>query len=291
MRKTGIDARGLDADAHLLAHDRENRDLDLVSDHDALVWLAGENQHRGASLPGAWWSRHSSRSRRHVQGGGRVCRIRGAKRCRFNCDRGQVVSAPLGTPIPETTAEPDPDVGPPGANRRLDRPPARRVREGHLGFKREHELEPGEAASARATSSGPASTRTSPTCAPRTRRSWPPRWRPRRTSPARRIRRGESADGDAGKTDGEGEGDTKPRRRRRGRRGGRGRGRARKPLDGTFDHGDEGYGLWLDPAVQDDPLYAEHWAGHRPVTVAIEPDRIVITRAGEDAGSGDGDDG
>ena len=38
-----------------------------------------------------------------------------------------------------------------------------------------------------------------------------------------------------------------------------------RPLEGTFDHGDEGYGLWLDPAVQDDPVYAEHWAGHRPV--------------------------
>ena len=57
-----------------------------------------------------------------------------------------------------------------------------------------------------------------------------------------------------------------------------------KPLEGTFDHGEEGYGLWLDPAVQDDPTYAEHWAGHRPVTVTIEPDRIVISRAGEDAG-------
>ena len=70
-------------------------------------------------------------------------------------------------------------------------------------------------------------------------------------------------------------------RRRRGRRGGRGRKRGeRKPLEGTFDHGEDGYGLWLDPAVQDDPTYAEHWAGHRPVTVTIEPDRIVITRAG-----------
>jgi hypothetical protein len=80
-----------------------------------------------------------------------------------------------------------------------------------------------------------------------------------------------------------------PKRRRRGRRGGRGRGRARRrpELEGTFDHGEEGYGLWLDPAVQDDPTYAEHWAGHRPVTVTIEPDRIVISRAGEDAGDGD----
>jgi hypothetical protein len=74
--------------------------------------------------------------------------------------------------------------------------------------------------------------------------------------------------------------------RRRGRRGGRGRkrgGRGRKrDLEGTFDHGEEGYGLWLDPAVQDDAVYAEHWAGHRPVSVAIEPDQIVIRRAGEE---------
>ena len=78
----------------------------------------------------------------------------------------------------------------------------------------------------------------------------------------------------------------KPRRRRRGRRGGRGR-RKKKELEGTFDHGEEGYGLWLDPAVQDDPVYAEHWAGHRPITVTVEPDQIVITRAAEDGGGED----
>jgi hypothetical protein len=74
----------------------------------------------------------------------------------------------------------------------------------------------------------------------------------------------------------------KPRRRRRGRRGGRGRRRKPRELEGTFDHGEEGYGLWLDPAVQDDPVYAEHWAGHRPVTVTIEAEQIVIRRAGEE---------
>jgi hypothetical protein len=78
------------------------------------------------------------------------------------------------------------------------------------------------------------------------------------------------------------EGEDKPRRRRRGRRGGRGRRRRPSELEGTFDHGEEGYGLWLDPAVQDDPVYAEHWAGHRPVTVTVEPERIVITRSGEE---------
>ena len=83
----------------------------------------------------------------------------------------------------------------------------------------------------------------------------------------------------------------RPRARRRGRRGGRGRRRRRegRTLEGTFDHGEEGYGLWLDPAVQDDPVYAEHWAGHRPVTVTVEPERIVIMRAGED-GAEDGED-
>lgn len=69
--------------------------------------------------------------------------------------------------------------------------------------------------------------------------------------------------------------------RRRGRRGGRGR-RKGGPLEGTFDHGEEGYGLWLDPAVQDDPVYAEHWAGHRPVTVTVEEDQIVIRRTDSD---------
>jgi hypothetical protein len=83
----------------------------------------------------------------------------------------------------------------------------------------------------------------------------------------------------------------KPKRRRRGRRGGRGRARRKpQPLEGTFDHGDEGYGLWLDPAIQDDPIYAEHWAGHRPVTVNVEAERIVISRAGEEAGEDDEDE-
>jgi hypothetical protein len=103
------------------------------------------------------------------------------------------------------------------------------------------------------------------------------------------------ADGDGdGDGDADSEDDDDKPRRRRGRRGGRGRkgGRGqRKPLEGTFDHGDEGYGLWLDPAVQDDPTYAEHWAGHRPVTVTVEQDQIVIRRLGEEEGSGDGDDG
>jgi hypothetical protein len=81
-----------------------------------------------------------------------------------------------------------------------------------------------------------------------------------------------------------------PAPRTRRRRGGRGRrvlgsrsgGGNSGPLEGTFDHGEEGYGLWLDPAIQDNPIYAEHWAGHRPVEVAVEEDCIVIRRVGDD---------
>jgi hypothetical protein len=78
------------------------------------------------------------------------------------------------------------------------------------------------------------------------------------------------------------------RRRRRGRRGGRSR---RKELEATFDHGEtDGYGLWLDAAVKDNPVYIEHWAGKRDVTVRIDADQIVIRRAGSPAPEPNGSD-
>ncbi|MGI8631148.1 MAG: hypothetical protein ACR2NA_01165 [Solirubrobacterales bacterium] len=73
--------------------------------------------------------------------------------------------------------------------------------------------------------------------------------------------------------------EAKPRRRRRRRSGGR-----ERKLEATFDHGDdEGYGLWLDASVRDNPVYTEHWAGHRKLTVKIEDDRIVLERADDQA--------
>jgi hypothetical protein len=100
-------------------------------------------------------------------------------------------------------------------------------------------------------------------------------------------------EGDSGEAEREPEddagGESRPRRRRRrGRRGGRGR---RKELEATFDHGEtDGYGLWLDPAVKDNPVYAEHWAGKREVTVRIDPDQIVIRRAGSPEPTSDSDE-
>jgi hypothetical protein len=83
----------------------------------------------------------------------------------------------------------------------------------------------------------------------------------------------DEGDGEAG--DGE---ERTGRRRRRRRRGRRGRGR-RRPLEATFDQGDEeGYGIWFDPAIKDDPNYSEHWEGQRALKVTIEPERIVLER-------------
>jgi len=97
--------------------------------------------------------------------------------------------------------------------------------------------------------------------------------------PARKRRKPDEAGG---------EGEARPkRRRRRGRRGGRSR---RKEIEATFDHGErDGYGLWLDASVKENPVYTEHWAGKREVTVRIDADQIVIRRAGE-GGSGDDSD-
>jgi hypothetical protein len=96
-----------------------------------------------------------------------------------------------------------------------------------------------------------------------------------------------ATDEDAGDGDGAQAGGR--RRRRRGGRGGRGRRRRGRQLEATFDHGEaDGYGLWLDPAVKDNNVYNEHWAGHRALKVTIEPERIVLERVGDDSGdSGD----
>jgi hypothetical protein len=102
---------------------------------------------------------------------------------------------------------------------------------------------------------------------PRTARDEEPVEARRDSSPAERVEGSEDADGE-------------PRpRRRRGRRGGRRHRARRNAFEATFDHGEEGYGLWLDPAVVDNPVYSEHWAGHRTVTVTLEADSITIRRA------------
>jgi hypothetical protein len=101
----------------------------------------------------------------------------------------------------------------------------------------------------------------------------------REKAEAEGVGKDEDEDEGVGKDDDE-SAPSSPRRRRsrRGRRSSRTAG----PLEGTFDHGEEGYGLWLDPAIQENAVYAEHWAGHRPVEVTVEEDRIVIRRSGSE---------
>ena len=153
-------------------------------------------------------------------------------------------------------------------------------------FKREHELEAGEAAAGESDLFGPTVHEEEPDLRAEDEALVAAALEAELDAPEEED---EAEDATSGAAPGEhSDEDSRPRRRRRGRRGGRGRargGRGGRPLEGTFDHGDEGYGLWLDPAVLDNPVYAEHWAGHRPVTVSIEADRIVITRAGESAPS------
>ncbi len=60
------------------------------------------------------------------------------------------------------------------------------------------------------------------------------------------------------------------------------KGKSEKPASGTgyeasFEHGEtDGYGLWLDPAVQDDPVYKKHWSKCKSVVVSIEDEKIII---------------
>ena len=95
----------------------------------------------------------------------------------------------------------------------------------------------------------------------------------------------------AGSSAGDDDSDEDRPRRRRRRRGGRGRRRGKR-IEASFDHGEkDGYGLWLDASIKDNPVYAEHWAGHRQVEVSIDSDQIVIRRAGsEEPGNGNGRD-
>ena len=69
---------------------------------------------------------------------------------------------------------------------------------------------------------------------------------------------------------------------------------AREPesvFEGVLDHGErDGWGLWLDPAVAEDPIWKEHWAGVEAVTVKLAEDSIVLEadRGGDSPSSGEG---
>ena len=81
-------------------------------------------------------------------------------------------------------------------------------------------------------------------------------------------------------------------RRRRSGGGGGGGGRQQAPTgpamtalgestyEAVFDHGGNGYGVWFDGVVRDDPMYKQYWkgTGNRPLFVRIEEDKIILLK-------------
>ncbi|MBC7461803.1 MAG: hypothetical protein H7287_10620 [Thermoleophilia bacterium] len=92
---------------------------------------------------------------------------------------------------------------------------------------------------------------------------------------------------------GQGGGGNNQRRRRSGGQGGGNQQRPPQQPNGpamtalgestyeaVFDHGGQGYGVWFDGVVRDDPMYKQFWkgTGTRPLYVRIEEDRIVLLK-------------
>ena len=60
-------------------------------------------------------------------------------------------------------------------------------------------------------------------------------------------------------------------------------------FEGVLDHGErDGWGLWLDPSIAEDPIWKEHWSGVEAVVVKVAEDSIVLEADGTDPTSQDG---
>ncbi len=61
-------------------------------------------------------------------------------------------------------------------------------------------------------------------------------------------------------------------------------------FEGVLDHGEnDGWGLWLDPAVAEDPIWKQHWAGVDAVVVKVAEDSIVLEPDSAEAPAADGE--
>lgn len=57
-------------------------------------------------------------------------------------------------------------------------------------------------------------------------------------------------------------------------------------FEGVLDHGErDGWGLWLDPSVAEDPIWKEHWMGVESVVVKVAEDSIVLEADGGESRS------
>jgi cold shock CspA family protein len=60
-------------------------------------------------------------------------------------------------------------------------------------------------------------------------------------------------------------------------------------FEGVLDHGErDGWGLWLDPSIAEDPIWREHWARVEAVVVKVAEDSIVLEADGVEPASADG---
>jgi cold shock CspA family protein len=59
-------------------------------------------------------------------------------------------------------------------------------------------------------------------------------------------------------------------------------------FEGVLDHGErDGWGLWLDPSIAEDPIWREHWAGVEAVVVKVAEDSIVLEADGGESRDAD----
>ncbi len=64
-----------------------------------------------------------------------------------------------------------------------------------------------------------------------------------------------------------------------------------KAFEGVLDHGErDGWGLWLDPAIAEDPIWKEHWANVDAVIVKVAEDSIVLEADRSERGAPTGAD-
>ena len=60
-------------------------------------------------------------------------------------------------------------------------------------------------------------------------------------------------------------------------------------FEGVLDHGErDGWGLWLDPSIAEDPIWKEHWSAVEAVVVKVAEDSIVLEADGTEPTSQDG---
>jgi cold shock CspA family protein len=60
-------------------------------------------------------------------------------------------------------------------------------------------------------------------------------------------------------------------------------------FEGVLDHGErDGWGLWLDPSIAEDPIWREHWARVEAVVVKVAEDSIVLEADGVESISSHG---